>query len=117
MSTETMRLIGDGEPGTATSTFTQLLSSEILQFTELCLSSTETIRLIKEWGAQDGHLDFHIQLLSSEILQFSVALRSKKPSGLFRDGEPRMATLTFTQLLGSSVMSVLLYSYINHQAY
>ena len=32
MSTETVRTIRDREPRTATSTFTQLLNSEILQF-------------------------------------------------------------------------------------
>ena len=38
----------------ATSTFTQLLSSD-----ECCFTSTETIRTIRDGGAQDVHLDFH----------------------------------------------------------
>ena len=40
------RLIRDGEPRTATSTFTQLLSSESW-LVECCFTSTETIRLIR----------------------------------------------------------------------
>ena len=39
-STETVRTIKDGEPRTATSTFTQLLNSDV--------TSTETIRLIRD---------------------------------------------------------------------
>ena len=46
----------DGEPRTATSTSTQLLSSVHVQ---CCFTSTETIRTVRERGAQDGHLDFH----------------------------------------------------------
>ena len=29
-------------------------------FVQCCFTSTETVRTIREWGAQDGHLDFHI---------------------------------------------------------
>ena len=36
-STEAVRIIMDGEPGTATSTFTQLLSSDGAEFTEVAL--------------------------------------------------------------------------------
>ena len=57
MSTETIKTIRDGEPRTAVSTFTQLLSSEILTFKLngfYFFTSTETIRTIR-----DGRLDFH----------------------------------------------------------
>ena len=50
-----VRTIRDGEPRTATSTFTQLLSL----FVPVCFTSTETIRTIRDGGALDGHLDFH----------------------------------------------------------
>ena len=36
---------------------------------------------------------------------------------LIRDGEPRMATSTFTQLPSSGSSSVLLYVHRNHEAY
>ena len=79
-----MRTTSDGEPRTATSTFTQLLSSEcqqnnaalyifFLPRVQCCFTSTETIRLI-------------------------------------RDGEPSTATSTFTQLL----ISVWHYTNVAH---
>ena len=46
-STETIRTIRDGEPRTATSTFTQLLSSDIEQV-QCCLTSTETVGTIRD---------------------------------------------------------------------
>ena len=48
------RLIRDGSPRTATSTFAPLLSFVV----EVLLTSTETGGLLGT-GAQDGHLDFH----------------------------------------------------------
>ena len=51
------RFIRDGEPRTATSTFTQLLSPES-QLVRCCFTFTETVGLLGT-GAQDGHLDFH----------------------------------------------------------
>ena len=65
-STETVPTIRDGEPRTATSTFTQLLTSVVLISVLLHLHRDRTIRTIRDGGAQDGHLDFHTQLLSSE---------------------------------------------------
>ena len=47
-STETIRAVRDEEPKTATSTFTQLLSSDKQGFSfQYCFTSTETIRLIR----------------------------------------------------------------------
>ena len=61
-STETVRTIWDGEPRTATSTFTRLLSSDtppdLLLLLKCCFTSTETVGLLGT-GAQDVHLDFH----------------------------------------------------------
>ena len=57
-STETMRLIRDGEPRTATSTFTQLLSSDPVSSSVLLYVHRDSTDY-HGWGAQDGHLDFH----------------------------------------------------------
>ena len=57
MSTETMKLIWVGEPGTATSIFTQLLSSEGLS--SMLLYVHMDCADYQGRGAQDGHLDFH----------------------------------------------------------
>ena len=49
------------EPRTATSTFTQLLSSVWIRV-QCCLTPTETVRTNSLWGRgrdQDGHLDFY----------------------------------------------------------
>ena len=78
---ETSQQKPQGLLGTATSTFTQLLNSDV----QCCLTSTETTRLIR-----DGHLDFHTALM------FSVALRQQKSQGLLGT-----AASTFTQLLSS----------------
>ena len=59
-STETIRLIRDGEPRTATSTFTQLLSSDV----QCRFTSTETIRLIRD-GEPGMAISTFTQLLNS----------------------------------------------------
>ena len=57
------------EPRTATSTFTQVLSSEIFHaFVLCCFTSTETVRTVRD---QDGHLDFHT---AAELCVRSVLL-------------------------------------------
>ena len=48
MSTKAVRTIRDGEPRTATSTFTQLLSSVVDYFFKCCFTSTETIRTVRD---------------------------------------------------------------------
>ena len=54
--------------------------------------STETILTIRDWGAQDGHLNFHT---TPELMdQFSIALHPQRPYGLLG-----MATSSFTQFL------------------
>ena len=47
-STETVRTVRDGEPRTATSTFTQLPSSMYHGKQTFCLTATEAIRLIRD---------------------------------------------------------------------
>ena len=75
-STETvLRTIRDGEPGTAASTFTQLLSSELRARFSVALRPQRPQGL------------------------FSIALRPQKPQGLLG-----MATSTFTQLQSSDVV-------------
>ena len=64
-STETIRTIRDGEPRTATSTFTQLLSSDMLIQVKYCSTSTETIRTIRD-GEPRTPTSIFTQLLSSE---------------------------------------------------
>ena len=64
-STETIRTIMDGEPRTATSTFTQILRSEIIQ---CCFASTETVRTIRDGEPRTATSTF-TQLLSSDTEQ------------------------------------------------
>ena len=74
-STETVQTIRDGEPRTATWTFTQLLRSAT-QRVQCCFTSTETHRDRTDysgWGAQDGHLDFHT---APELWEFNIRSRS-----------------------------------------
>ena len=55
-------------------------------------------------GAQDVHLDFHTTSEAPfDRFKFNFALRSQSPTRTVRDGEPRMSTSTFTQLLSSEV--------------
>ena len=91
-STETIRTIRDGEPRTATSTFTQLLSSEIVQ---CCFTSTETIKTIRDGEPRTATSTF-TQLLNFEIVQ--CCFTSTETIKTIRDGEPRTATSSFTQL-------------------
>ena len=63
MSAETVGTVRDGEPRTATSTFTLLLSSEILQ---CCFTSTEAVWTIRDGEPRTATSTF-TQLLSSEI--------------------------------------------------
>ena len=62
-------------------------------------TSTETVGLIGT-GAQDGHLDFHT---APELcwLLVQCCFTSTETVRLVRDGEPKTATSTFTQLLSS----------------
>ena len=61
-STETIRTSRDGEPRTATSTFTQLLSSAVyffFFFKSVLLYVHREHKFCYGRGPQDGHLDFH----------------------------------------------------------
>ena len=88
-----LRTIRDGEPRKATSTFTQLLSSEVQ--VHCCFKSTETIlRTIWDGEPRTATSTF-TQLLSSEV-QVQCCFTSTET---IWDGEPRTATSTFTQLL------------------
>ena len=59
-STETIRTIRDGEPRTATLTFTQHLGSDGLQFVSVLLyDQRDHIKDYLGREAQDSHLDFH----------------------------------------------------------
>ena len=96
--TETIRTVRDGEPRTSTSTVTQLLSSETLQFQfSVALHPRKPYGLLGT-GSPGRPTSTLTQLLSSEILQFqfSVALRSQRPYGLLET-----STLTVTRLLSS----------------
>ena len=94
----TIRLISDGEPRTASSTFTQLLSSLI--FFSVALRPRKPKGLLGTGRrAQDGHFDFHTAPELSHLLQ--CCSTSTEAIRLIRDGEPRTASSTFTQLLSS----------------
>ena len=74
-STETIRTIRDGEPRTATSTFTQLLLSDPEKVkVQCCFTSTETIvtiRLIRDGEPRMATSTF-TQLLSSDLEKVKV---------------------------------------------
>ena len=144
-STETIRLIRDGEPRTSTSTFTQLLSFFFhgalgpqkpsgLLGTESpgrpprllhsswaplswCFRSTETIRTIRPRTATSTFT----QPPSSEALPASsVSLYVHRDAGTIWDGEPRTSTWIFAQFLSSEQGTssfMLLYVHRNHKAY
>ena len=77
--TETIGTSKDGEPRTATSTFTQLLLSDLEKAkVQCCFTSIETVRSMRDGEPRTATSTF-TQLLSSEILQFSVALRPERP--------------------------------------
>ena len=87
-STETVRtVIRDGCPRTATSTFTQLLSSVRVLCPELC---------------------------SSSMLLFTA---TKTVWTIIRDGCPRTATSTFTQLLSSVRVQCCFYGHRDRTGY
>ena len=54
-----LRTVRDGEPRTATSTFTQLLSSEPTHSSPMLLYVHRDHKDYYGRVAQDGHLDFH----------------------------------------------------------
>ena len=86
-STETIKLISDGEPRTSTSTFTQHLSSDV----QYCFTSTKNIEFIRDEGAQDVHLDFH---QASDVIvmhTLTIALKSWPPTGE-KEKNPRTRT-------------------------
>ena len=97
-STENIvRTVRDGEPRTATSTSTQLLSSECLNyFFKCCFTFTETVRTIRDGREPRTATSTFTQLLSSECLNScfcfcfsSVALRAQRPyQGLLGTGSP-----------------------------
>ena len=102
-STETVRIIRNGEPRTSTSTFTQLLSSGNGLFTSVSLY---VHRDDKDYSVGTGspgrpprlsHSTVQCCLTSTETMRtiFNVATESIRT---VRDGEPRTSTSTFTQL-------------------
>ena len=87
-STETIRLIRDGEPRTATSTFTQLLSSDRAVQVQCCFTSPETIRLIRDGEPRTATSTFSQLLSTVRCPFFSVASRPQRPYGLLWTGSP-----------------------------
>ena len=82
------RLIRDGKPRTATSTFTQLLSSEAIEFVHCCFTSTEIIRTVRDGEPRTATSTF-IQVLSSEAIEFvQCSFTSTEAIRTVRDGEP-----------------------------
>ena len=108
--TETIRTIRDMEPRTATSTFTQLLSSVFGKVQVQCFFTyTETIRTIRDMEPRTASSTF-TQLLSSVFGKVQVQCFCTSTETILLmtigDREPRMATSTFTQLLSSGVCYV-----------
>ena len=105
-----MRLIRDGELRTATSTFTQFLSSPLLLLLSWCFTSTETIRLIRDGRMEVGE-EGGRSLHSSSVLFFFFhgALRPQKPYGLLGTGEwsGGRGRKEFTQVLSSLLLLLL----------
>ena len=62
-STETIKLIRDGEPRTSTSTYTQLPSSDV----QCCFTSTKNIKLIRDGEPRTSTSTF-TQLLTSDVI-------------------------------------------------
>ena len=92
-STGTMRIIRDGEPRTATSTFTQLLNYVGSLF-NVALRPQEPQGLL--WTRGPGLT--HTQLLRVAV---QCCFTSTETIRVIRDGELRTATSTFTPLLTS----------------
>ena len=105
-STETVRTIRDGEPRAATSTLTQLLSSEVRLLLQCRFTSTDrdgeprTATSTFSPGrpprlsAQDGHLDFQPRTATSTFSPGRPPRLSAQDGHL--DFQPRTATSTFS---------------------
>ena len=96
-----MRTFRDGEPRTATSTFTQLLSSEDKEFKFSVALRPE--RPTEFWGAGSPVRPprFSHSSLALTSSSSSVLLYVQRDLRNFGDGEPNTATSTFTQFLSS----------------
>ena len=93
-STEIIRTIRDGEPRAASSTFTQLLSFELL-LVQCCFTSTEAIKTIRDGEPRTATSTF-TQLLSSEVVLFvQCCFTFTETIRTISDGEPRMSTSHF----------------------
>ena len=84
-STETARTISDGKPRTATSTFTQLLTSD--RPCSMLLYVHRDSPDYQRREARDGHLDFHTAPDLWQAL-FNVTLRPQRQPGLLATGSP-----------------------------
>ena len=95
----------DGEPRTATATFTQLLSSDSeRKNVQCCCTSTEAIGTIRDGEPRTATSTVTLLLSTEgdgEGGKFNVVL-PQRPQGLLGTGNPgRPPRLTFTQLLSS----------------
>ena len=86
-STETVRTVRDGEPGTSTSTFTHLL------YSVLCLQFSVALRPQRPYGllgtgAQDVHLDFHTPSVLCSVSAVQCCFTSTETVRTIRDGSP-----------------------------
>ena len=82
-------------------TFTQLLSSEVLQF-----KFSVALRPQRLLGLLVTASSTFSQLLSSEIEQVQCCFTPTETVGTVRDGEPRTSTSTFSQLLSYEIEQV-----------
>ena len=78
-STETVQTVRDGEPRTATSTSTQLLSSAT-QRVQCCFTSTETVRTIRGGEPRTTTSTFRTAPELRLFVVVVVALRPQRPA-------------------------------------
>ena len=101
-STENTGIIRDGEPRTATSTFTQLLCSEILQFSVALRPQRPQGLLGTGSPGRPSRLSHKVPELWNTTVQ--CCFTSTETVRTVRDREPRTATWTFTQLQCSEIL-------------
>ena len=96
-STETVRLVRDGEPRTATSTFTQILSSamESSLLLKCCFTPTETVRLIRDGEPRTASSIFTQLLNSVASLKLPRRLHVASWEGGFEGGGGGLIMVSF----------------------
>ena len=88
-STETVRTIRNGEPRTATLTFTELLSSDVSTVSvrvQCCLTSTETVRTIRDGEPRTATSTFTRLLSCQHGVRVQCCFSPQRPYRLLGTG-------------------------------